>query len=339
MEEELKSLVKVGIATIISVSYCYLLPPKVKPGVVRLLSILPVFALFLLLPLLFSLSVFSFTSLFFLAVANFRLFLLSFDQGPLFPLPSNLFRFTCFTCFPIQRQQQNPNSQDQYPKWIFAVKLAIFLVLPQAYIHTQNLSLTHLLVLHPLYAYLLLEILLTLLRKLLTIILGCDLEPHFNEPYLSTSLQDFWGRRWNLMVSASLKAGVYTPVRRLCQRLKISSDYATLVGVFATFIVSGVAHESVFLYLTRSMPTGEVTLFFVLHGVCTAAEVALKRTAFVQRWSVRPVVSWLLTIAFVNVTSAWLFFPHLIRSNVVDRCSNEIFLLIDFFTRKLLNFL
>uniref|UniRef100_A0A2N9ISK3 Uncharacterized protein n=1 Tax=Fagus sylvatica TaxID=28930 RepID=A0A2N9ISK3_FAGSY len=30
-------------------------------------------------------------------------------------------------------------------------------------------------------------------------LVGVELEPQFDEPYLATSLQDFWGRRWNLM--------------------------------------------------------------------------------------------------------------------------------------------
>ncbi|EFH42347.1 hypothetical protein ARALYDRAFT_495617, partial [Arabidopsis lyrata subsp. lyrata] len=161
--------------------------------------------------------------------------------------------------------------------------------------------------------------------------------PHFYEPYLATSLQDFWGRRWNLIVSASLRAIVYTPVRHVCQGV-MSSNYAMLIGIFVTFVVSGVAHEVVFFYITREMPTGEVALFFVLHGVCTVAEVAVKRTAFVRRWPVRPAVSWLLTMGFVNVTAGWLFFPQLIRSNLMERCSNEISLLIDFFKRKLVDF-
>ncbi|AED96616.1 wax synthase-like protein [Arabidopsis thaliana] len=337
MEEEIKSLINVGFLTIISVSYCYCLPPRIKSGVLRLLSIFPVCVLLVVLPLFFSFSIFTSTTAFFLsAIANSRLILFSFDQGPLFPLPSNLFRFTCFTCFPIQRQQ-NPKSQDHLSTYVFPVKIAIFVVLLYVHNDIQNLPRTFLLCLHPLYVYLLLEILLTLLRILMTIILGCDLEPHFHEPYLATSLQDFWGRRWNLIVSASLRAIVYTPVRRVCQRV-MSSDYAMLIGVFATFVTSGVAHEVVFFYITRAMPTGEVALFFLLHGVCTVAEVAAKRTAFVRRWPVRPVVSWMFTIAFVNVTAGWLFFPQLIRNNLGERCSNEISLLIDFFRSKLFYF-
>ncbi|XP_023633411.1 probable long-chain-alcohol O-fatty-acyltransferase 7 [Capsella rubella] len=334
MEEEMKSLIKVGVSTIISVSYCYLLPPRIKSGVYRLVSIIPVCALLFVLPLFFSFSILSSTSAFFLsAIANSRLILFSFDQGPLFPLPSNLFRFACFTCFPIQRQQ-NPKSQYHFSTYVFAVKVAILVVL--LYVHNDMTSLHPALLfcIHPLYLYLLLEILLTLFRILMTIVLGCDLEPHFYEPYLATSLQDFWGRRWNLIVSATLRACVYIPVRRACRRV-LSSDHAMLIAVFGTFVVSAVAHEVVFFYITREMPTGEVGSFFVLHGVCTVAEVAVKRTAFMRRWPVRPVVSWLLTMGFVNVTADWLFFPQLIRSNVMERCSNEISLIIDFFRRNL----
>ncbi|KAF8095264.1 hypothetical protein N665_0338s0019 [Sinapis alba] len=65
---------------------------------------------------------------------------------------------------------------------------------------------------------------------------------HFIEPYLATSLQDFWGRRWNLMVTAILRSSVFSPVRRICTHF-LNLGWATIIGVLATFIVSGVAHE------------------------------------------------------------------------------------------------
>ncbi|GJP34113.1 hypothetical protein CLOM_g18578 [Closterium sp. NIES-68] len=37
------------------------------------------------------------------------------------------------------------------------------------------------------------------------------IEPHFRRPYLSTSLGSFWARRWNLVVSCSLRETVYEP--------------------------------------------------------------------------------------------------------------------------------
>ena len=115
-----------------------------------------------------------------------------------------------------------------------------------------------------------------------------------------------------------------------------SDDSAMLISVLATFIVSGVFHEVLFFYIIGEMPTGELTLFFVLHGVCTVGEVAVKRTAFAQRWVVRQMLSRLLTVGFVVVTTWWLFFPPWIRSNVTEKCFNEASLLIDFLRRKLI---
>ncbi|CAI5475720.1 unnamed protein product [Closterium sp. Yama58-4] len=37
-------------------------------------------------------------------------------------------------------------------------------------------------------------------------------EPHFRRPYLATSLGSFWARRWNLVVSVSLRETVYEPL-------------------------------------------------------------------------------------------------------------------------------
>ncbi|XP_010449537.1 PREDICTED: probable long-chain-alcohol O-fatty-acyltransferase 3 [Camelina sativa] len=335
MEDEFRTFIKVWFSAIISISYCYYISTRIKAGVFRLLTVLPVCVLFLVLPLFFSSVHFSELTAFFLSwLANFKLILFCFDQGPLVPLPSNLPRFVCFTCFPI-KPQQNPNPQNQIPKWFFAIKVAIFGALLHMYEYKQYMSPSVLLVLYSLHIYLELEFALMLVKVLVFITLGCDLEPQSNEPYLATSLQDFWGHRWNLMVPAILRPAVYTPVRRLAKRI-MNSDQALFLGVLATFLVSGAVHELIFFYMTREMPTGEVTWFFVLHGVCTATEVAVKRTSLVQRWwRVSPIVSRLLTVGFVVVTSGWLFFPPLIRSCMIERLANEAFLFIDFVKHKL----
>ncbi|KAL1209650.1 putative long-chain-alcohol O-fatty-acyltransferase 3 [Cardamine amara subsp. amara] len=338
MEEELKNFIKVWVSAIISISYCYYASTRIKAGVFRLLSVLPVCALFLLFPLFFSSVHFSGSTAFFLSwLANFKLILFCLDQGPLSPLPSNLSRFICFTCFPI-KPQQNPNPKNQIPKWVFAIKVAIFGVLLHLYEYKQYMSPTVLLVLYSLHIYLVLEFLLMLVKVLVFITLGCDLEPQADEPYLATSLQDFWGRRWNLMVPAILRPAVYTPVRRLAER-KLNSDQALLLGVFATFLVSGAAHELIFFYFNREVPTGEAIWFFVLHGVCTVVEVAVKKSTYVRRWwRVSPAVSRILTVGFVVVTSGWLFFPPLIRSGMIVRLASEALLSIDFVKNKFFYF-
>ncbi|KAK7274684.1 hypothetical protein RIF29_15781 [Crotalaria pallida] len=51
-----------------------------------------------------------------------------------------------------------------------------------------------------LHIYLVLEVILFIVALLAQTLLGFELEPHFDEPYLASSLQYFWGRRWNLVV-------------------------------------------------------------------------------------------------------------------------------------------
>ncbi|KAJ0267054.1 Wax synthase domain-containing protein [Hirschfeldia incana] len=335
MEQELKNLIKVWISAVISISYCYYISPRIKSGVPRLLSLCPVLALFLVLPLCFSSVHLSLITAFFLTwLANFKLILFSFDKGPLIPIPASLSRFICFTCFPI-KSQQNPISQNHLPKLVFAIKVAIFGLLLNVYGYTQNLSPSLLLALYFVHLYLEIEIILSFVKNVVCIFLGCDLEPQSNKPYLATSLQDFWGRRWNLMVPAILRPAVYAPMRRVSER-KMSSAWALFPGILAAFIVSGLVHELLFFYLTRKMPTWEVTMFFVLHGVCTAAELAVKKKmTIIQRWQLSPVMSRLLTVGFVIVTGGWLFTPQLIRSGVIERCTNEALLVVEFFSQKL----
>ena len=176
---------------------------------------------------------------------------------------------------------------------------------------------------YPLYMYLPFELGLTLLKSMLTIVLGCDLEPVFDEPYLSTSLQDFWGRRWNPVVSSILRSGIYSPLRG---RSKSKSGLSKFIGVSTAFLASGLFHELIFFYTSgHETPSGGVTLFYVLNGVCTATEIVVKRSEFGKRWTVRPVVSWMLTMTFMVVTSGWLYFPQMIRGDQIRQYTKYVF--------------
>ncbi|CAH8363461.1 unnamed protein product [Eruca vesicaria subsp. sativa] len=333
MEEELKNLIKVWVSALSSVAYCYFLSTRIKAGIFRLISVLPVCVMFFVFPLYLSSPTFCLYTAFFLSLANYKLTLYSFDQGPLFPLPPNLSHFIAFTCLPI-KHQQNPRSLSHFPKWFFIVKVVIFIVVLNVYDnYKQYLPSILILGFYPLNLYLEHELILNSLKYMVSLTLGLDLQPQFNEPYLATSLQDFWGRRWNLMVTDILRSSVYNPVRQLCQHF-VNTEWAMIMGVLATFIASGVVHEVLYVYLTREMPTGEVTWFFVLHGVCTVVEVLVKKKTFVGRLPVRPIVSRLVTVGFVCLTSGWLFFPQLIRSNVIEKFVYESLLFLDFFKLK-----
>ncbi|KAG4203853.1 hypothetical protein ERO13_A04G011066v2 [Gossypium hirsutum] len=125
---------------------------------------------------------------------------------------------------------------------------------------------------------------------------GLEIEPQFNEPYLTTSLQDFWGRRWNLMVTSILRPTVYYPMRRISTRL-VGSRWTSLPAIITVFVVSGLMHELMYYYVTRVAPTWEMTWFFILHGVAVAVEVLVKKVVPVKM-RLHPVVSGAWAIGF-----------------------------------------
>ncbi|PRQ23887.1 putative long-chain-alcohol O-fatty-acyltransferase [Rosa chinensis] len=167
---------------------------------------------------------------------------------------------------------------------------------------------------------------------------GFELEPHFNEPYFSTSLQDFWGRRWNLVVSNTLRPLVHHPVRRISTgkggaifELTVTakpSRTQILLVIFA-FTISGFMHELFFYYVTRARPTGEMMCFFLLQGVCLEIELEVKK-ALAHRVRFHPLVSGLLTLVFLIVTTDWLFFPHVIRTGADAKSLGECAIMVDF---------
>ena len=101
-----------------------------------------------------------------------------------------------------------------------------------------------------------------------------------NPMFESTSLTDFWGRRWNLVVHGFLKRGVYKPVR---------TKYSKFAAATAAFLASGFFHEwllGVTLYpdfdsVKCAPPTcfqpgyGRNTLFFVWNAILIGIEYAV----------------------------------------------------------------
>lgn len=102
--------------------------------------------------------------------------------------------------------------------------------------------------------YLLVDVVFGLCNIVVNFALGMDLELPSDDPYFSTSLRDFWGRRWNLMVTNLLRHTVYIPVRTGSNDV-LGRRWASLPGVIASFLVSGLMHELLFYYVTRATPT------------------------------------------------------------------------------------
>ncbi|XVF27999.1 hypothetical protein REPUB_Repub14bG0158000 [Reevesia pubescens] len=337
---EVNNFMKLWLSILISLCYSYTIGKITHKGTARLVCLLPVVCLFIFIPLNISSIHLGGTTAFFITwLANFKLFLFAFGKGPLSTPSLSLPRFLVLACLPI-KIQQNPSPKSHLNAHIkeipaastkpkkglqtpinYAIKILLFALLIRIYDYSEYIHPTIILVLYSFHIYFCLEIILAMVAALARSLLGLELEQQFNEPYLSTSLQDFWGRRWNIMVTSILRPTVYEPVLKVCARF-IGRKWAPIPAVFGTFVVSALMHELIFYYLGRVRPTWEITLFFLLHGACLMAEIAFKK-AFGDKWRLPRAVSTPLTVGFVMLTGFWLFFPQLLRCRADERALEE----------------
>ncbi|XP_027356765.1 acyl-CoA--sterol O-acyltransferase 1 [Abrus precatorius] len=373
MEGEMFNLIKVYLLVGISLCYCYWIRKFVPAGISRLVFVLPIICFYFFIPFSFSsVHLKGTTGFFFSWLANFKLLLFAFDQGP---LSSKLFispsRFVAVGCLPIKIQSRlhpsNPNQPDQNgknprqdpslkstssrfdtdpssitpntscqtkqrtssvnlrkvhtPLFQYAVKGVLVGVLVKIYDYSDYIHPKVIMGMYCFHIYFLLEILLAIVAGVARATLGLELEPQFNDPLLSTSLQDFWGRRWNLMVTSILRPTVYEPTLKAARDV-VGPTGAAIAAVLGTFVVSGLMHELILYYMGEMEPTFKMTWFFVLHGLCLAVEIALKK-ALTATWRLPRFVSGPLTAGFVLATCIWLFLPEFIRCGIDVKAFEE----------------
>jgi D-alanyl-lipoteichoic acid acyltransferase DltB (MBOAT superfamily) len=97
--------------------------------------------------------------------------------------------------------------------------------------------------------------------------LGADCHQLFRAPLRSTSLEEFWGRRWNLAFSEMTALVVFRPLNEIVGR-----QWA----MAAALLFSGCLHE-----LAISVPVragyGLPSLYFALHAAAMQIESVLSR--------------------------------------------------------------
>lgn len=102
-------------------------------------------------------------------------------------------------------------------------------------------------------------------------LLGFGVDKVFDNPVVATSLRDFWGRRWNRIMSGMLRDLLFTPLAR---------RVGVVAATAAVFLYSGVLHE--FVSVLAGSGYGGPTLYFLIQG----AGFLLEGTRFGRRWLV-----------------------------------------------------
>ncbi|KAM3302560.1 putative long-chain-alcohol O-fatty-acyltransferase 3 [Capsicum chacoense] len=342
------SSIHIFLYIIFFLCYCYFFSSKIPKGIPRLISLLPIIYFFTILPLYFSSAfLIGLTTFFITWLANFKLLLFAFNQGPLSSLTKNnltiknLPIFIFMASLPL-RSKQNNMEKKQIKKipLNLGVEFVLFAIILELTFHYKSqIHPILILICYSLLIFLVVDILVALSSFIVkNIMVGLDLELELpsNEPYLSTSLQDFWGHRWNLTITNILRLTVYDPMTSaLCH--VVGKEWARRVAMLATFAVSGLMHELLFYYVNSVRPSWEMTGFFVLHGLCVMGEIGVKK-GLKDTWRLPGFVSGPLTVGFVVVTAFGLFFPPIIRNGADERVLEEVGFCFDLFKDKMLQF-
>jgi hypothetical protein len=123
---------------------------------------------------------------------------------------------------------------------------------------------------------------------------GVEVSELFRAPYKSTSLKEFWGKRWNLAFSEMTALIAYRPLRE-----KVGPETAVILS----FLLSGLLHE-----IAISFPVnagyGLPMIYFSIHAAAMQAE---SKQAFVQRVISHPFWSHVWVMGLLIIPMPLLF--------------------------------
>ena len=130
--------------------------------------------------------------------------------------------------------------------------------------------------------------------------MGMDAQPIMNNPLRSTSLSEFWGKRWNLGFRQLSHKYLFSPLRRVV---------GTASAMFVVFLASGVLHDLV-ISLPAGAGYGLPTAYFALQGF----GIALERSALGKRARLgKGLKGWLYMLLFTAGPAIILFHPPFVE--------------------------
>lgn len=109
---------------------------------------------------------------------------------------------------------------------------------------------------------------------------------NFNSPYKALNIQDFW-RRWHITLSRFLRDYIYIPLGG-----NRGGEVKTYGNLMATFLLGGLWHGAAWTFV----------FWGFLHGAALVIHRAWQKLGI----TLHPVLAWLLTFNFINIT--WVFF-------------------------------
>jgi D-alanyl-lipoteichoic acid acyltransferase DltB (MBOAT superfamily) len=142
-------------------------------------------------------------------------------------------------------------------------------------------------------------------------LLGLDVRPNFQQPFLSASVPEFW-RNWHISLSSWVRDYLFSPMRMEWRR---QGNQGMAAALLLSFIILGVWHGAKWGFL----------VFGVMHGILVVTSVftLARRDAFWKRMAAPPVLIYavrvVMTFIFVMLTFVVFRTHSLVDAMVIYR--------------------
>ena len=115
-------------------------------------------------------------------------------------------------------------------------------------------------------------------------------------PWMATSLQEFWGSRWNLTVQSSLKRIAFDPMYTWTRHtIRLHKNTCFLIATLSVFCFSAFMHEWLLIGALNTS-TLEQSAFFLLHALLLILETLICKVVNVESLWARRVLTHLILI-------------------------------------------
>ncbi|RIB30168.1 membrane bound O-acyl transferase family-domain-containing protein [Gigaspora rosea] len=139
----------------------------------------------------------------------------------------------------------------------------------------------------------------------------------FKNPWMSTSLKDFWSIRWHQLFREIFVLFAYNPLERLINnKIKplLGKDYQKIgimlekiIPTIGVFFISGIMHEYiVYTSMYQFWKPGEQLLFFILQPVGMFFEKLIFSFLTLPKW-----LGWLWTLMYLSFTLPLFISPYI----------------------------
>jgi len=151
-------------------------------------------------------------------------------------------------------------------------------------------------------------------------IFNINLAQNFNNPYLATSIADFW-RRWHISFSRWILDYIFKPLQMSWRNWR---NCGTAMALVVTFLVSGIWHGASWSFIVWGLLHGIYLAFSVLYKPIQKRiyqKLGIEKSKITRFWQI--------IVTFNLVSFAWIFFRANNFKDALYVCNNFYYGLFD----------